>query len=682
MRRIDPRRVRAVAALAAISALAAAGASPLKKRAETPPKVEETLGDLAFIVSTTDVKLEGVGLVVGLDDTGADPPPSYYRQRLVDEMKKASVDRPNELLKNPKVAAVVVKMTVPAGVSPRDRLDVDVVPVPGSGTRSLAGGYLLQARLRETMVLGGTPKEGQDAAFAQGPVMIGGGPEPANVKAGRILGGGRVRKAIPYQLVLKDNRKNFRNSAMVEAVVNQRFPQTEGVDQKGSATAKTDQFIVLKVPHVYHQNQDRFFRVVKLLHVVDSPSLREQRVATWGKQLLDPTAAGVAALRLEGLGVTAAEPLKAGLASPNSQVRFLAAEALAYLNDPSGAEVLAESAASNPQFRLFALAALAAMDQPVSHMKLRKLMDEPDVEVRYGAFNSLRTMSPDDPFLGQVRVLKDPVVEEDTSAEGAADSMAAAITAARRAPRPEDPFFLYLVDCEGPPLIHVARTRRCEIVVFGRGIKLQPPIVLGTGSILLNASEHDDGLQISKIVPSRYGDADEKISCSFELGDVLRQTANLGANYPEIVTILQAADRQKNLPGPLVVDALPSMRPDYLKAALLGKDTTAKKDGAVTPTKGGNSSPRSRLRNLFNRRGSADKAEDTAKPATEPAPAKPDVVPTSGATKKDDAVPPSASSKKDDAVTPAGVGDSDDTSSAPKRKSLLDRLRQRMGSGQ
>jgi hypothetical protein len=88
------------------------------------------------------------------------------------------------------------------------------------------------------------------------------------------------------------------------------------------------------------------------------------------------------------------------------------------------------------------------------------------------------------------------------------------------------------------------------------------------------------------------------------------------------------------------------------------------------------------LRNLFNRRGSADKAEDTAKPATEPAPAKPDVVPTSGATKKDDAVPPSASSKKDDAVTPAGVGDSDDTSSAPKRKSLLDRLRQRMGSGQ
>ena len=49
---------------------------------------------------------------------------------------------------------------------------------------------------------------------------------------------------------------------------------------------------------------------------------------------------------------------------------------------------------------------------------------------------------------------------------------------------------------------------------------------------------------------------------SLELGDVIRQTANLGANYPEIVAILQAAERQKNLPGPLVVDAVPGTSPD------------------------------------------------------------------------------------------------------------------------
>ena len=656
MRRIDPRHVRAVAALAAISALAAAGASPLKKRADPPPKVEETLGDLAFITSASDTVLEGVGLVVGLDDTGVDPPPSPYRQKLIDEMRKATVDRPNELLKNPKVAAVIVKMVVPAGVSPSDRLDVEIMPVPGSGTKSLAGGNLLQTRLRETLKQGNITKDGLDAAFAQGPVMSGSTADPGNVRVGRILGGGRVRKAIPYQLLLKDNRKSFRNSAMIEAVVNQRFPQTDGVNQKGSANAKTDQHVVLKVPQVYHQNQDRFFRVVKLLPVVDSPALREQRMALWSKQLLDPSTAGIAALRLEGLGVNSAEALKAGLASPNAQVRFLAAEALAYLNDPSGADVLGETATGNPDFRLYALAALSAMDQPVSHMKLRKLMDEADVEVRYGAFNALRTMSPTDPFLGQVRVLNDPVSDEDVSAEGPADSMAAALSASRKAPRAEDPFSLYLVDCEGPPLIHVSSTRRCEVVVFGRGISLQPPVVLGTGSFLMNAAESDTGLQISKIVASKYGDADEKMACSFELGDVLRQAANLGATYPELVTILQAADRQKNLPGPLVVDAMPGQRDDYLNAAILGKDTTAKKDAAVTQAKAVDTSTRSRLRNLFNRRAKPEEA-------TKPAPASLEVLPTSGSAKKDDAVKPAASAEE--------------SSTTPKRRSILDRFRQR-----
>src|SRR5262249_30234111 len=149
------------------------------------------------------------------------------------------------------------------------------------------------------------------------------------------------------------------------------------VDQKGSATAKTDHHLVLKVPPIYHQNQDRFFRVVKLLPMVDAPAYRVERMAKWGKELLDPESAGLAALRLEGLGATAAEPLKAGLASPNAQVRFFAAEALAYLNDSAATGVLADAVRTQPGFRAQALAALAALDQPAAHMTLRKLMDEP-----------------------------------------------------------------------------------------------------------------------------------------------------------------------------------------------------------------------------------------------------------------------------------------------------------------
>ena len=83
MWRTVPRRPWAHGALVAIAALALAqmGAGPGKKKKEgLPPKVQETVGDLSFVVSRGEMKVEGVGLVVGLDDTGVDPPSSWLSQ--------------------------------------------------------------------------------------------------------------------------------------------------------------------------------------------------------------------------------------------------------------------------------------------------------------------------------------------------------------------------------------------------------------------------------------------------------------------------------------------------------------------------------------------------------------------------------------------------------------------------
>jgi hypothetical protein len=114
---------------------------------------------------------------------------------------------------------------------------------------------------------------------------------------------------------------------------------------------------------------------------------------------------------------------------------------------------------------------------------------------------------------------------------------------------------------------------------------MMTPIVLGTGSILLNAAEGDETLQISKIVPNRVDDSDAKVVSSLDLGDVIRQTANLGASYPDLVDILLAASKQKNLPGPLVVDAVPAPSPDYDALQLTGESSNPKKDPAVLKTK-------------------------------------------------------------------------------------------------
>ncbi len=150
-------------------------------------------------------------------------------------------------------------------------------------------------------------------ALAQGPVMIGTPAKPNDPKVGRVLGGGKVKKEHPFTLVIKENRESFRTSKMLETVVNERFHEFENGHQKGVATAKTPSFLVLKVPALYHQNQEHFFRVVQLLPMIDSPELRARRSAAWSKELLDPTTAGVAAMKLEGLGAASIEPLKTGL---------------------------------------------------------------------------------------------------------------------------------------------------------------------------------------------------------------------------------------------------------------------------------------------------------------------------------------------------------------------------------
>jgi flagellar basal body P-ring protein FlgI len=671
--------------VAGIGTATATAAAPKRKKAEPIVlKVDETVGDLAFVLHGGEVKVEGVGLVAGLENTGADPPPSWFRTQLVDDMSKAGVEHASKLLSNPQFSMVIVRMVIPVGASPQDRLDVEVEVPPACGTTSLAGGYLMATRLHEVMIAGGAPRTGSDLAIAQGPVMIGNAKDPNDPKVGRVLGGGRVKKESPYTLVLKDKRKSIRTAAILEKVVNERFYQSEGSKQKGAATAKTDAYLTLRVPSSYHQNQERFFRVVQLLPMVDTPSLRVQRQAAWGKELLDVSMAGLAALKLEGLGKSAIEVLKPGLKSPHPQVRFFAAEALAYLDEPAGVDVLGETAVKLPKFRAYSLAALAATDQPASHLKLRKLMDEPDVEVRYGAFNALRTLDPSDAMLGHVRVLDDPRgSDQDPEPEGGTDSMAAAIASASR-PRAEDPFALYIVDSEGPPVVHVSRTRRSEIVVFGRSQKLLPPIVLGTGAILLNAADKDEQVEISKIMPSKFGDSDVKVRSSMELGEVVRRVANLGATYPELVSILEAASRQKNLPGGLVVDAVPASNLDYL-AAILGKDATKKADPEV---KRAAARQPSRLRRLFGLGGrepaetktaAANPAPGTAGPGPvkdkDPQPAadaaQSGATAVAGTTVAGDAAGPAAndSPKKDDAVQRAGG-----EQPSPGRPRLLNRL--------
>ena len=177
-------------------------------------------------------------------------------------------------------------------------------------------------------------------------------------------------------LMLKEKRQNVRTAKRrSSAVIKQPVPPPRG-GRRGRRLPWREErqaFLVLKVPRVYHQNQAAFLPGLEA--AADGRQhpralQRRARSRRWGKLLKDPKEAGdrrPAPGRARQARPSSA--LKGGLARPDDpKARFFAAEALAYLDDPSGVDALLPDGATRtlPEFRAHALAALAAMDHPAS----------------------------------------------------------------------------------------------------------------------------------------------------------------------------------------------------------------------------------------------------------------------------------------------------------------------------
>jgi flagellar basal body P-ring protein FlgI len=113
----------------------------------TPPengRGYQTVGDFTSVYGFERVRVEAIGLVVGLPKTGGDTPPGLYREQVLNLMRNNEVENPEKLLASKTVAAVIVRGYVPPGVRKGEMIDVDVFVLPNDGeTTSLRGGYLL-----------------------------------------------------------------------------------------------------------------------------------------------------------------------------------------------------------------------------------------------------------------------------------------------------------------------------------------------------------------------------------------------------------------------------------------------------------------------------------------------------------------------------------------------------------
>ncbi|HEY4234956.1 MAG TPA: flagellar basal body P-ring protein FlgI [Lacipirellulaceae bacterium] len=479
------------------------------------------------------IKVEAVSLVTGLAGTGSDPPPSPQRAELLAEMSRRDVAKPNEMLASSNTSLVLVRGLLRPGIQEGDHFDVEVRVPSRSETTSLRGGYLLSTRLTELAVLGEQIRQGNLLASAEGPVLVDPSADsksnPAVVTQGRILGGGVAVKSRSLGLVIGHEYQSVRLSQQIASSVNHRFFTFVSGRKQGVATPKTDEFIDLIIQPRYKDNVARYIRIVRNISVNESPHELQDRLLLLEHQLADPLTAANAAIRLEAIGnEQAIGILNQNVAATDPEVRFYAAEALAYLDQTSAVQTLADGARDEPAFRVNSLAALSAMNDVTAYDALRSLLEVSSAETRYGAFRALWAMNQRDPFI--------------------------------RGERLGDQFELHVLDVPGPKMVHVTRSYRPEIVMFGKDQRFELPLVLDAGNNILVNGQSGDKITVSKFSPG--AEPQQKVVSS-SVVDVIRAIVDLGGTYPDVVQALQQAKKDGSLTSRFAVDALPQSGRQY-----------------------------------------------------------------------------------------------------------------------
>ncbi|HWB08858.1 MAG TPA: flagellar basal body P-ring protein FlgI [Pirellulales bacterium] len=538
----DRRLFLGLAAGLTTAGLAAAGcALPPIFRSQSPEETEDPIisgirlvGDYAQAVGGFPLTVEAVGLVTGLPDTGSDPANSQERAYLLDEMEKRGVAYPNKLLASKETELVLIRAYLRPGIQKGDHFDVELRCATRSECTSLRGGWLMETRLKQFAAVKNQILEGKILALAEGAVLVDpsaeGERDRLKLTRGRVLGGGVATESRKLGLALRHDhdrlRENILTSAQIGNAINQRFHSFDAGIKRGVATPETDKYIEIIVHPRYKDNVERYMRVIRALPIRETDSQRIARLALLERQLLDPITAATAAIKLEALGKEGITALLKGASASDPEVRFYAAEALAYLDESAAVMPLAE-ASRHPAFRAYALTALSAMDDYTAYEALRDLLDLSSAETRYGAFRALWAMNGQDALV--------------------------------RGENMNGQFSYHLLETKGPPMVHVTRSFRAEVVVFGPDQRLLTPLMLEAGKDIQIISRGGDEITISRI---EVGDEQKRV-VSTKLDDVIRAVVALNGNYPDVVQMLQQAKSRKNLEARFEIDALPASGRSY-----------------------------------------------------------------------------------------------------------------------
>ena len=97
-------------------------------------------------------------------------------------------------------------------------------------------------------------------------------------------------------------------------------------------------------------------------------------------------------------------------------------------------------------------------------------------------------------------------------------------------------FHYHQVETTAYPLIHIAMSKRPEMIAFGSEVHVTPVDHVFAGKEIIVKNKGDGQLQISRFSPNQK---DRYATSTTELADVVRAIAEVDGNYSDVVDMLQ-----------------------------------------------------------------------------------------------------------------------------------------------
>ncbi len=504
----------------------------LNPLADKKPKMPLRVGEAARAVGMTVAQIQAIALLTQLHGTGGIPEPGRQRDELINEIRTHVSSDVNQLVDSPDTAMAVIQAVVPPGIREGDLVDVKVQPSQRTVASSFRDGWLMPTRLREMRLLEGQVRSSDVLGTAVGPVVtrwdIEGGDDPQKKLEGVVVGGGKMMRGRPLSLTLRPRpdttlEERVAIASAVAESINERFSYFDGARRKGVANAKSDETIELATHNFYVHSIHRYMAVIDRIPVLGAGPTRELRIAEQETRLQDPATAADAALTLEALGRDdSKQVLQKALGNSEVRIRYLAAEALAYMEDPIAVPVLQEVARNHPEMRFNALRALQVHPHHTATDALAALLHEPSNETRYGALRELRERSDASGHLA-IRKLRGGVE-------------------------------MCLIPTTAPPLVAVSTSKRPLIALFGAPIAIRPSSGRVIGEGMTVRGDEQGRLRVSLFRANRD---DRVVVVPPDLESLLQGLTELGINYGGLVAAIRQLKEAGDFDARLAFDPLP-----------------------------------------------------------------------------------------------------------------------------